>query len=74
MVHKTWHLNLVKIWFVIDALIALAPPLYWAADSHKTASVLGLRVTLCYFLLVGFSITASILYAYWVEAGRGEFA
>jgi hypothetical protein len=74
MARKNWHFQLVKIWFVIDALIALAPPLYWLADKHKILSVFGLPVTLCYFLLVGFLITASILYAYWVEIGRGTFA
>ena len=74
MARKNWHFQLVKIWFVIDALIALAPPLYWLADKHKALSILGLPVTLCYFLLVGLSITASILYACWVEIGREKFA
>jgi len=68
------HFYLVKIWFVIDIVIALAPQLYWAANTYKASSILGLPVPLIYFLTVSISITASILYAYWVDASNGEFA
>ena len=64
---------LVKLWFALDAVLALAPPLYWLADAHRAAQVFSLPVTLLYFLLVSVFITASILYAYWAEVRGGEF-
>jgi hypothetical protein len=72
--HKNWHFYLVRIWFAINVVIALLPPLYWAADTYKASSILGLPMTLFYFLAVSISIMASILYAYWEESARGEFA
>lgn len=57
---------LVKCWFAFDAIVALAPPLYWAADG-RTALIAGIPVALFYFLAVSFCITASLLFAYWEE-------
>ncbi len=70
---KNSHFYLLRLWFAFDAVLALAPPLYWLADAHRAAHVLSLPVTLLYFLLVSLFITASILYAYWAEAASGEF-
>ena len=67
------QLYLLRFWFALDAILALAPPLYWLADAHRTAHVFTLPVTLLYFLLVSLFITASILYAYWAEVRSGEF-
>lgn len=67
------HYYLVRLWFVSNAVIALAPPIYWAADNYK-APILGIPATLFYFLVVCLSITGSILYAYWEESSRGVFA
>lgn len=63
---------LVRLWFLFNAAIALAPPIYWLADNHK-APILGMPATLFYFLIVCVSITASILYAYWEESSKGAF-
>jgi hypothetical protein len=71
---RSWHFYLVRIWFAANALLALLPPLYWAADAHREATMLGMPVTLFYFLAISISITASILYAYWEESASGEFA
>lgn len=70
---KTGALRRLKLWFALDAVLALAPPLYWLADAQRPAAVFGLPVTLLYFLLVSACITASILYAYRAEAASGEF-
>lgn len=67
------HFYLVRLWFVSNAVIALAPPIYWSADNYKTP-ILGMPATLFYFLTVCMSITGSILYAYWEESSRGVFA
>ena len=61
------------LWFVADAVFALAPPLYWAADG-QTAPLLGLPGALTYFLAVGTCITASLIAAYLVERSSGEIA
>lgn len=55
--------NLVKIWFALDAVVALAPPLYWAADG-RTTPIAGIPAALFYFLAVSTCITASIVVAY----------
>jgi len=71
--HKSWHFYLVRIWFTVNAVIALFPPLYWMADSYKASSILGLPATLFYFLAISISITGSILFAYREESARGGF-
>ena len=70
---KIRHFYLVRIWFAIDIVIALAPPLYWAADAYKATSILRVPVPLAYFLTVSLSIAASILYAYWAETASGDY-
>ena len=67
------RLYLLRFWFALDAVLALAPPLYWLADAHRATHVFTLPVTLLYFLLVSVFITASILDAYWAEVRSGEF-
>jgi hypothetical protein len=72
--HKSCHFYLARIWFVINTVIALSPPLYWSADAYKSLYILGMPATLFYFLVISISITGSILYAYWDDLARGEFA
>jgi hypothetical protein len=66
------HFYLARLWFVLDAVIALTPPLYWSADNYKDP-ILGMPATLFYFSVVCLSIVGSILYAYWEESARGTF-
>ena len=66
--------GLIKAWFVFDALVALAPPLYWAADG-QTVPILGVPAALFYFLAVNLCITASLIAAYWIDRSeRGATA
>lgn len=58
-------------WFVLDAIVSLAPPLYWAMDGN-TAPILGLPAVVFYFLAVSTCTAASILAAYWVDVRNGE--
>jgi hypothetical protein len=61
----------VKIWFMADAIVALAPPLYWLADGW-TGPVLGIPASLFYFLAVSLCITVSIIVAYLDERVAGR--
>ena len=61
----------ITAWFLIDAVVALAPPLYWAVDG-KTTPILGLPAAVFYFVAVAICITASIVAAYVAEARAGE--
>lgn len=61
----------ITAWFILDAVVALAPPLYWAVDG-KTSPILGLPAPVFYFVAVATCIAASILAAYWSEARNGE--
>lgn len=63
--------RIVMLWFVLDGVLALAPPLYWAANGQITP-ILGLPGALTYFLAVGTCITASLIAAYLVERSSGE--
>lgn len=66
--------GIVKLWFVLDAIVALAPPLYWAVDG-KTAPIAGIPTALFYFLAVSLCITASLIAAYLLDvADEGSAA
>ena len=58
-------------WFALDAIVSLAPPLYWAMDGN-TAPILGLPAVVFYFLAVSTCTAASVLAAYWVDVRNGE--
>lgn len=60
----------INAWFVADAIVALAPPIYWAADG-KTTPILGLPAAVFYFVAVAVFIAASIVAAYAVDARNG---
>lgn len=63
----------VGVWFLLNTIAALYPPLYWAAGK-TTGPVLGMPVSLVYFLGISLSITLSILYAYRRDIKSGEFS
>lgn len=61
----------VTAWFFVDAIVALAPPLYWAFDGNRTP-VSGVPIVVLYFIVVSTCIAVSIIAAYLAEAFRGE--
>lgn len=63
----------VTAWFVLDAIVALAPPLYWAFDGDSTP-IYGVPASVLYFVAVSASIAASIVAAYAAEARSGEIS
>jgi len=54
------------IWFAADMVIALLPPLYWAA-SGPTPTFFGVPMAMAYFLCVAVFISASVAVAFWGE-------
>ncbi|AHB47883.1 hypothetical protein W911_05005 [Hyphomicrobium nitrativorans NL23] len=61
----------IAAWFFLDAVVALAPPLYWSFDGKQTP-ILGLPASVFYFVAVATCITASIVAAYLAEARAGD--
>ncbi len=61
----------VTAWFIVDAVVALAPPLYWLFDRDSTP-VLGVPAAVLYFVAVATCITASIVAAYAAEASSED--
>jgi hypothetical protein len=61
----------VTAWFFADAIVALAPPLYWAFDGNRTP-IFGVPIVVLYFIAVSACIATSIVAAYFAEAFRGE--
>lgn len=61
----------VTAWFIIDAVVALAPPLYWTFDGDVTL-VFGVPAAVLYFVVVATCIAASIGAAYAAESHEGE--
>ncbi|MBS0234839.1 MAG: hypothetical protein JSR99_15290 [Proteobacteria bacterium] len=58
-------------WFVIDVVVALAPPLYWSFDGNNTP-IYGVPAAVLYFVAVSTCIAASIVAAYAADARNGE--
>ena len=63
----------ISIWFALDAILALFPPIYWALG-RPTPIVLGLPCSIVYYGALGLFIVASLLAAYWDDERRGAFA
>ena len=62
----------VALWFVLDALVALAPPLHWAVSGQREL-ILGLPLAVFYFVAVEVFISASLVAAFCVDAAyEGE--
>lgn len=58
-------------WFVLGALLALFPPVYWLLgrpDPH----VLGVPLSVFYFFATNIFITAGLMTAYLVERAQGD--
>ena len=61
----------VLAWFIADMLLALLPPLYWAASGPSPA-FFGVPLAMAYFLFVAIFISASIVFAYVAERRDGS--
>jgi dolichyl-phosphate-mannose--protein O-mannosyl transferase len=61
----------ISVWFFLDAVVALAPPLYWAVNG-RSELFLGLPASVWYFVIVAAFITASIIAAYLSDLAAGE--
>jgi hypothetical protein len=59
------------VWFILDTIVALAPPLYWAFDGARTP-IFGVPAAVLYFVAVSTCIAASIVAAYLAEVRSGE--
>ncbi|MFF3272318.1 PT domain-containing protein [Streptomyces chrestomyceticus] len=59
-------------WFALDAVLALAPPVYWAAGDPRLQGGPGIPLSVCYFLALGAHISAGVVALYGVESARGE--
>ncbi|WP_030019721.1 hypothetical protein, partial [Streptomyces monomycini] len=51
-------------WFALDAVLALAPPVYWAAGDPRFQSGPGIPLSVCYFLVLGAHISAGVVALY----------
>jgi len=58
-------------WFVLDALLALTPPLHWSITADTR--VMGMPAAIFYFLAVALFICASLTAAYLAEVAAGNF-
>lgn len=58
-------------WFVLDAVLALTPPLHWVVTGD--ARVLGIPAAIFYFIVVAAFICASLVAAYRGEVAAGSF-
>lgn len=58
-------------WFVLDAVLALTPPLHWILTGDVRA--LGVPATLIYFVVVALFVCASLVAAYSAEVAAGSF-
>jgi len=56
----------ILAWFGLDAFLGLFPPLYWAA-SGSSPRILGLPLSIFYFVAVGLFISASLIVAYFLD-------
>jgi hypothetical protein len=62
----------ISIWFSLDAILALFPPIYWVAGGPAPL-VFGLPCSIVYFVALALFIAASIVAAYWDDESRGAF-
>ena len=63
----------ISIWFVLDAILGLFPPVYWIAGGAQPL-IFGLSCSIVYFIALALFIAASIVAAYWDDEARGAFA
>lgn len=63
---------LISVWFLMDAVLCLFPPIYWIAGGPRPV-ILGFPCSVVYYIGMGVFITASLLVAYWSDERRGAF-
>jgi hypothetical protein len=56
----------IVAWFALDAILGLFPPIYWAA-SGASPRVVGLPLSVFYFVAVGLFTSASLVVAYFLD-------
>lgn len=61
---------LIELWFLLDAVLVLAPPLHWWM-ARRVEPVTELPATLLYFLAVSAFVALSVVVAYLLE-GRDD--
>ena len=54
------------VWFALDAILALFPPVYWAMSGVRP-NIFGLPLSLFYFASLGLFITMSLVVAYFLD-------
>ena len=60
------------IWFKLNAVLALLPPVHWAVTAYSRP-ILGLGATLIYFLVLCTSIALSVIFTFMHQSGyRGK--
>jgi hypothetical protein len=59
---KPW----ILVWFALDTILAIFPPVYWAASGAQPW-ILGLPLSVFYFVSLGLFITASLVVACLVD-------
>jgi hypothetical protein len=64
--------DFISIWFILDAVLGLFPPVYWVAGGPEPL-VFGLPCSIAYFVALALFIAASIVAAYWDDERRGAF-
>jgi len=62
----------VSIWFALDAVLALFPPVYWVF-AGPTPQIFRLPGSIIYFVALVIFIAASIVAAYLDDERRGAF-
>jgi hypothetical protein len=64
--------SFVSIWFILDAVLALFPPVYWVAGG-PTPLIAGIPCSIVYFVLLTAFICGSLIAAYVDDERRGAF-
>lgn len=62
----------IPIWFALDGILALFPPVYWLF-AGPTPLIFGLPSSIVYFVALVVFIAASIVAAYRDDEKRGAF-
>jgi len=61
----------IYVWFVLDALLVLMPPLHWFVTG--THDVLGVPAAVVYFTAAALFVCTSLIAAYLAEVAAGNF-
>ena len=62
--------RLITLWFIADVVLALMPPLYWVS-SGASPTIVGVPLSMAYFLLIALFISASVVVAFLAERRAG---